>query len=291
MIRSLNLDDMFVPTMHPKIEFKLFKFSGGELHIKLNNEINYDNIEKVIITNRITNSDGLMAVLFAVDALRYKGVKNFDLIMPYIPYARQDRKACDGESFTLKVFARLINSVGFEKVYVFDAHSDVSLGLIDNCENISNTDFVARTIQEITKSTKRKLNIVSPDSGANKKINKLYDSVKDLVNDVVKCDKVRNMETGELSDFTVFSDDLNGVDCLIVDDICDGGRTFIGVAKALRAKNCGNVYLFVTHGIFSYGFDGVLEQINNVYTTNSFNDLKLPSDVPDDYVKQFKIYA
>ena len=290
MIRSLNLDAMFVPTVHPVIEFDLFKFSGGELHIKLNNNIDYGNVEKVVITNRVTSSDDLMEILFAVDALRYKGVKAFDLIMPYIPYARQDRKAVEGESFTLKVFAKTLNSVGFDNVYVLDSHSDVAVALIDNCVNIPNTDYVQQAILNIKTITRRELNIVSPDSGANKKVNKLYDTVKSFVKDVVKCDKIRNVNTGELSDFTVFADDLQGIDCLIVDDICDGGRTFVGVAQALKAKNCGKVFLFVSHGIFSYGYDNLLRYVDGIYTTNSFDDLKIPSDVPDGYVTQMKLY-
>lgn len=147
--RSLNLDGMFLPTAFPEIEFKMLKFSGGELHIKLNNGIDYTKIEKVVITNRITNGDDLMSILFAVDALRYKGVKSFDLVIPYIPYARQDRIAVKGESFTLKVFAGIINSVGFDKVYVFDAHSGISTALINNCENISNNQYILMSLKDI----------------------------------------------------------------------------------------------------------------------------------------------
>ncbi len=151
MIRSLNLDGMFVPTSHPEIEFKLFKFSGGELHIKLSNLIDYRVIDKVVITNRVTSSDDLMEILFAVDALRYKGVKAFDLIMPYIPYARQDRKAVEGESFTLKVFAKVLNSVGFDNVYTVDNHSEVSSALIDNCREITNKEYVLESLKDIFK--------------------------------------------------------------------------------------------------------------------------------------------
>lgn len=297
MIRSLNLDGMFLPTTHPEIHYELFKFSGGELHIKLKNGFDYKEVEKVVITQRIKNSDDLMAILFAVDALKLNGVKAFDLVIPYIPYARQDRKCVYGESFTLKVFTTLINTVGFEKVYVFDAHSDVSVALINNCENVSNEDYVIRAIMDLPNDTY----LISPDSGANKKINKLYDSIKNEflaaktpnpILGVVKCDKVRNMHTGQLSDFTAFTDDLNGADCLIVDDICDGGRTFIGVAKALKEKNAGNISLFVTHGIFSWGFAEIFKEIDRVYTTNSFNDAnvdgKLNADIK--YLKQYKLY-
>ena len=59
-IRSLNLDGMFQPTAYPEIEFKMLKFSGGESHIKLNNNIVYSTIEKVVITTRIVDGDQVM---------------------------------------------------------------------------------------------------------------------------------------------------------------------------------------------------------------------------------------
>jgi len=217
--------------------------------------------------------------------LKRKGIKTFDLILPYIPYARQDRQCDEGESFTLKVFTGIINSIGFEKVYVLDAHSDVSSGLIDNCVNIDNSQF----IYDISRIINAKdTYIVSPDSGANKKINKLFEKVGDSYKGVIKCDKVRNVSTGELSGFEVFTNDIKGFDCLIVDDICDGGRTFTGIAKELRKKNASNIYLFVSHGIFSYGFSELADQFERIFTTNSFKDITDESALRSGWVTQFK---
>jgi ribose-phosphate pyrophosphokinase len=117
------------------------------------------------------------------------------------------------------------------------------------------------------------------------KINKLYDEIATLANGIIKCDKVRNMATGQLSNFEVFSKDLMGTNCLIVDDICDGGRTFIGVADELKKKNAGNIYLFVTHGIFSNGLDELKKHFTRIYTTNSVKDIN------DDFITQFNLYV
>jgi ribose-phosphate pyrophosphokinase len=279
MIRSLNIDGMFIPIPQPEIEFTMMQFKGGEMHIKLNNNIDYADVERVVITNRFRNGDDIMKVLIAKDALQRKGVKNFDLVMPYIPYARQDRQCVDGESFTLKVFTDLINAANFDKIYVIDAHSDVAPALLNNSVNLSNEPYVqlayyAIGIPEVI--------LVSPDSGANKKVNKLFDNLK-VFERVVKCDKRRNMATGELSFFEVFSDDLGGKPCLIVDDICDGGRTFVGIAEELKKKNAGDIYLYVTHGIFSYGTEELARNFKKVFTTNSFRD------ITDELILQFKI--
>jgi len=282
MKRAINLDSMFVPVaFRPEIEFENMRFNGGEVHIKLNNNINYDEIESVVITHRITDSDKLMEVLLAHDALKRKGVKKFDLVMPYIPYARQDRVCVNGESFSLKVFANLINSLKFDNVFVLDAHSGISPALIDGCVNISNENYVERAIADI-RGVINKIVLVSPDSGANKKSNELFEKAA-YFKSLVKCDKKRDVSNGKLSGFEVFCDDLGGAPCMIVDDICDGGGTFVGIAKELKKKNAGDIYLFVSHGIFSKGFDELAQYFKKIYTTNSFKDVK------NELVTQFKI--
>ncbi len=284
-MRSLNLDPMFLPTSAPELKFKCFKFSGGEISFKLQEEyLDYSKIDRVVITHRVNSSDDLMKILMAVDALKLEGIKRFDLVMPYIPYARQDRKCDTGEAFSLKVFTKIINSVGFDSVVVLDSHSDVAPALIDNCENFDNHRYVmlAATHMMATSTIKKPL-LVSPDTGANKKINKVFEKIK-FFTDVVKCDKVRDVTTGNITGVEVFATDLDGQDCLIVDDICDGGRTFIEIAKELKRTNAGKVSLFVTHGIFSNGFDELEKHFTKIYTTNSFSDV-----VRTDLVKQFKI--
>lgn len=277
MTRSLNLDSLFVPTSFPEIEYNLFQFSGGEWHIKLNNSIDYKSTGIAVITTRIRNGDDIIKLMLAKDALKLKGIKHFELIMPYIPYARQDRKCYEGESFSLKVFTNLINSLNFDKVITIDSHSDVAPALLNNCTNLSNLEYIKNTILA---DFNEKPILISPDAGSNKKCNKL--SVE-LEMDLVKCDKVRDVKTGELSGFEVFSDNLFGKECLIVDDICDGGGTFVGLAQELKRKNAGKLHLFTTHGIYSKGFEIFKGVFDTVYCTNSF------STINDPFIKQINI--
>lgn len=284
MIRTLNLDGLFTPVQAPEIEYNLFRFPGGEWHIKLNNNIDYSTIDKVVITHRVNSMEHFMQILIAKDALEIKGVKHFELFIPYIPYARQDRAEVNGESFTLKVFAKLLNSAKFDKVIVLDAHSNVSTALIDNCHNKFPSDYIGASILNILSKNPEGLYLVTPDAGANKKYAKIPSTFSSLkILGMIKCDKTRNMETGELSGFEVFVDDLNGKPCLIIDDICDGGGTFIGLAQELKKKNCGRLYLYVSHGIFSKGLKE-LSTYYSIFTTNSISDIN-----NDFIVKQFKI--
>ena len=89
---------------------------------------------------------------------------------------------------------------------------------------------------------------------------------------MIECSKNRDVKTGKLTGFSVYTDDLNGKDCLIVDDICDGGGTFIGLAEKLKNKNSGKLYLAVSHGIFSNGFTN-LDCFERIFTTDSINNM------------------
>jgi len=265
----LNLDKSFAPTIMACIDFEMIKFGGGELHIKINPASIPNDTDEVCISNRIQNSDDIMEILIAKDALERLGYDDIELIIPYVPYARQDRYEIPGESFTLKVFANIINNVGFSKVTMVDAHSDVTPALIDRSSNVKNHEFVLKAIRAIMNEAERipdnvdeyircgQFALISPDAGANKKINGVHSYIDKMTRGImnptefsvplIKCDKRRNMADGSLGGFEVLANDLKGKTCIIVDDICSRGGTFMGLAGALKEKNAGDIYLVVTH--------------------------------------------
>lgn len=271
----LHLDPNFKPYVGNEIEFESFIFSGGEPHIKINP--NLDLTKGVTVTHRIASFQDMGLLCVAVDALKRMDVTLETLVIPYFPAARQDRLMTRGEALSVKVYADIINAFGFKKVEVFDAHSEVTAAVLSHCIVIPNHQFIEQVITHIGNGVL----LISPDGGALKKIYKLSEFLGGI--DVVECSKSRNVQTGKLTGFKVYSDDLHGQDCLIVDDICDGGGTFIGLAKELKNKNAGKLYLAVSHGIFSKGFDD-LNCFEKIYCTNSFGD------VMSDKVTQFNIY-
>jgi ribose-phosphate pyrophosphokinase len=261
---TLNLDKSFFPLGDQQtLEFEAFVFSGGEPHIKI---APFHTTDVVTITHRIRSFNDVGMISVAVDALRRMGVTKIALLIPYFPAARQDRLMVAGEPLTVKIYADLINQLQLTKVTVFDPHSEVTAALLNNCETISNHTFINKVCHEIGSELK----LISPDGGALKKIYKLSTFLGGM--DVVECSKSRDVKTGQLAGFKVYADDLQGVDCLIVDDICDGGGTFIGLAEELKKKNAGKLYLAVSHGIFSKGF-GELNVFEKIFTTNSFRDI------------------
>lgn len=247
----LSLNKLHVPVDH-------FTFSGGEEQIKIDmRHVPHGSIGFVDIFARLKNSQDVMCLALLVDAVNRLG--NFDvgvekvLHLPYIPYARQDRVMNPGESLSVKVFAAMINSLGFHKVIVDDPHSDVSVALIDNVKIRSQAElFLGMNFDfNLLKS----LVLIAPDAGARKKAQKVADAL-DLC--VVEAGKVRDVSTGAITGTTVFGD-VDGKTCLIVDDICDGGFTFTNLAQALKAAGAKRVILYVTHGIFSRGKEFILD--------------------------------
>ena len=262
-MKVLNLDENFKP-YGEGIPYQKFIFpSGCEIHIKLPDL----KAVSVLITTRIQSSDDVMLLLMATDALRRMNVKYIEVYIPYLPYARQDRIMVYGEPFSLKVISDMINSQNYEKVIIYDVHSDVSTALINNVESKSNHEFVKQILRE-----KENYLIVSPDAGAFKKIFNLCRAIE-YKDEIVLCNKYRDVSTGNIKRIDCEIYNFKNKDLFIVDDICDGGATFNMIADEFRKRGtCGKINLIVSHGIFSKGLD-VFPNIDNIYTTNSFCDL------------------
>lgn len=266
----LTLNKNFSPFQLPEeqsIQFEHFTFSGGEPHIRIMPDVQGQHIH---IATRINSFNDMGILLTAVDALKRAGISSFDLFIPYFPAARQDRIMQNGEALTVKVYADLINALGAQTVTIFDPHSDVAPALLNNCKVLNNHAFV----QQVIDSIPERVSLVSPDGGALKKIYKLSADLGGI--EIIQAAKMRDVKTGKLSNFQVYADDLHGKACLIVDDICDGGRTFIGLAQKLREKGASKVYLAISHGIFSYGFKLLEAHLDGIFTTNSFGDFEHP---------------
>lgn len=239
------------------------KFPAGEIRINVEAE------DCNTIEVKFEGSDDILALLMICDAIRQQGKEPDGLIMRYVGYGRQDRVCNAGEAFSLEVMAKIINSLKFNNVVLQDPHSWQQVTMIDNSTVISQVDTWLDLVSEkYSKHKERNQNftLVSPDKGAKLKIESL---ARASGIPAIYCDKVREQSTGKLSGFAVLGEqELSGVYC-IVDDICDKGGTFIGLAKELRRLGANKIILCCTHSIFSGGIDIILEHIDEVYTTDS----------------------
>lgn len=264
----LNLDPQFKPIQGKEISYESFVFSGGEPHIRIEK---CENIIPVQVTQRVNSFNDLGLLCIAIDALKRMQINEVQIFIPYFPGARQDRVMVPGESLTVKVFANIINQLNVQKVIIFDPHSDVAPALLNNCVSVQNHKFIAKILPMIPSD----IILISPDAGASKKVLKL--ATKLGIKNVIECGKKRNVVTGKLSGFTVPVEDLFNKPCLIVDDICDGGGTFIGLGEELKKKNAGNLFLAVSHGIFSKGFEQLSNIYTQIFTTDSIQNIDIQS--------------
>lgn len=267
---ELTINRVYIP--HTKINF-----SDGAIGVKLTGAIPHSPAEAFItVRSEGLLNDEFFEVASLVDILRSINNRiSIGLFIPYTPYARQDRRMDRHDAFSLKQYADNLNSLNLDEVVVLDAHSDVAPAMINNCKNIPQS-FILGT--EEGRSMMGWANvIVAPDAGASKKILKAAGVLGIPHDQVVYMEKERDTRTGSILGTKVASDPsiLVGNTALIVDDLVDGGRTFIECASALYTAGATHVGLFVTHGIFSYGLQPLIDAgIDRIWTTDSFINSK-----------------
>ena len=260
-------------------KYETIKFPGGEIGVRLDMSAHpaYVRGRYASIRADLKTPSDIMELLMVTNALRHDMCEKIHLMMPYVPYGRQDRVAVDGESLSIKVFADLINSQNYDSVEIWDPHSDVTPALINNCEILDSRHWI-ESITPLFFSDKRYCCLVAPDLGASKKVAKI---AKDLNIGFIQAHKARDPKTGKISDVVILDkleEDLSETSFLIVDDICDGGGTFIQLAKVLKSFKPKSVDLYVTHGIFSKGFNVFDGIINQVFCPNFWDTENLPKN-------------
>jgi len=284
MAELLNLVN---PEDQLSCKYEISKFPDGQQSVRIieNNHDTFENLRGqthgIKIKSRLNDFRDLELIICATQALREIGVKTIRLYIPYCVGGRSDRKFQDGGiNYIKQVIAPIINSQGYEKVTIMDPHSDVLEACINNFEKVDNLRVVQDSlIKHWTSDGKiisdmSKIVFLSPDAGALKKVHKVADNFQSKY-DVVVCTKHRDLN-GKLSKTTVpLTDEMLNKDLFIVDDICDGGGTFINIARIIKENEQfkGRIYLIVTHGIFSKGFEDLGEYFNGIYTTNSISDV------------------
>lgn len=251
-------------------EYKLFKFPDGSIKFELKKDIEFrvSTGNMIVVKTTLRSNDDLfvLALVKSVIKRRYVNV-NTILRIDYMMYQQDDRLFDDNESFGLKVVCDFINTMQWDRVQIFHPHSD-KVEFIDNCEIIDNRAFIKDVMSNHDRTN---THWIIPDAGAFKTQFKQLTKM-DYPN-FVTCMKSRDHVTGDIST-VVNTTDLEGKDCIIFDDICLGGNTFIQIAQELRKKNCGKLYLAVSHGVFNKGIEHLYEYFDRIYTTDSICSLE-----------------
>lgn len=207
--------------------------------------------------------ESFMTGMFLADALEERGRRLKNLVIPFVPGARQDRINPVGDFlFTAKSVAKTINERKFDRVAILDPHSNVVAGLIDRS--------VVYPFDGLLNSYNSNYDgIIAPDAGAGHRTREFADALAHFSGkkfEVIQAHKHRDVETGKLSGFEVTVEE--GKRYLVVDDICDGGGTFVGLGQKILEQKA-EADLFVTHGIFSKGTAKLEDLYGVITTTNS----------------------
>lgn len=249
--------------------------------LKVPNIIKYNRDDKYLIKASIKSFDDLFILGQVVDILRnYDSNCIINLELHYLIGSRMDRPIDYSTPNTLKVVCDYINSLKFNKIVTVWAHSQSTDDRLNADSDIyQESQFIINGLYNF-QCMNKKFGLILPDSGSAKRYwNNHHNYVNngDFDFDVIECSKHRDMKTGKLSGFHV---PCNVPDeCVIVDDLCDGGGTFVGLSDILRKNGAKKVSLIVYHGIFSKGLDVVLSNIDQIYTSNSFNNFKNSENV------------
>lgn len=237
-----------------EIPFTTTVFPDGTSQVWKLDPTNLDNSEETIILWLFENEAELFHICQLAALLYEEYDCSVDLRAPYLPYGRQDKDISNKLSFALTVAKEVLYNAGITRIETFDAHSKTDM--VYDIPGIGVEDFHISILNHDV--------ICYPDKGAAIR----YGSYG---KPTVFCEKVRNQLTGEITGLKVICDtDLTDKNVLIIDDICDGGMTFIKVAEALQVFHPKSIDLAVSHGIFSKGKQVLHDAgITEIYTTNS----------------------
>jgi ribose-phosphate pyrophosphokinase len=246
-------------------------FPDGQLNYKHQGDV----LDEHLIKRRFSSWNDLQAILAETAYVKSLGVDRVNLFVPYFFGSRADRAFEDGGiNYFRDVVAPIINAQGYSRVQSLSPHSLAVESAINRYTEVDSFHFKMHAFVEISLGFKDGVTILSPDFGAYKSTFEFCKRVNDVTCGLAKIQflsakKIRTV-SGE-----IIKTEIDGTPkfnkCLIIDDICDGGRTFIEISKALSGFQ-GELHLFVTHGIFSKGFDELFKHFTKIYTTNSIKD-------------------
>ena len=226
------------------IDVTVTKFADQEVFVEINENIRGKNIFIIQSTSMPAN-DHLMELLITIDALKRASAQTVTAVIPYFGYARQDRKVGPRTPISAKLVADILTTAGIDRLLTIDLHAGQIQGFFD----IPVDNLFAAPV--ITKDIKKNYNnkdivVISPDVGG---VVRARGIAKRIDGDLAIVDKRRNK--ANVSEVMNIIGDINGRDCIIVDDIVDTAGTLCNAAEALIEAGAKSVSAYITHGVLS----------------------------------------
>jgi ribose-phosphate pyrophosphokinase len=225
---------------------EITKFSDGEIRVEVMTSVR-DRVVYVIQSTCAPTNDNIMELILITDALRRAGCNRVVAVIPYVGYARQDRRPDGARSpISAKVIAKMLESAGVDQIITVDIHSTQQLGFFD-IPTINISAAVEFVGDMWTRYGKTKAVVVSPDVGGvarARSIAKQFDNA-----DLAIIDKRRPSANNSVVMNVI--GDVDGRVCIIVDDMVDTASTLCKAAAALKTQGAKKVIAYCTHGVLS----------------------------------------
>jgi len=252
-----NRISIFTGNAHPKLAKDIAKylggkvspalvsrFSDGEVRVKIEENVRGKDVFAVQPTSPPVN-ENLMELLIMIDALKRASARRITAVIPYFGYARQDRKDQPRVPITAKLVANLLTVAGADRVLTLDLHAGQIQGFFDiPLDHLYAINVFVEYFSK--KKLKNNLVIVSPDVGGIK-MARAY--AKRLSAGLAIVDKRRN--SPDSTSAIHILGEVEGKNCVLVDDIIATGSSLIEAAKALKRARSKDIYAAVTHGVLS----------------------------------------
>jgi ribose-phosphate pyrophosphokinase len=259
------------------LENRVVRFANSEMKITLPKGVSkFDKCYLVQTASNPTN-DSLIEILFTSDTLKLEGVKNIEVIIPYFGYSRQDKQHLPRECVSAEIMAKLLKSVGVQKVYTADIHNEKVL------ENLAIPVLNYSVIPEIAVQVYNDLNlntelesnftIASPDQGgigrANLFTKHFYRQQSNQ--EVVSIKKERELDKQHISKAVELYGEIKDKNVIIVDDVSTSGNTLLNALELCEINGVSNVYAVVIHSDFAREVPEKITHSNlkKIYTTNT----------------------
>lgn len=251
------------------IDYSISRFPDGEVQITLGE---FSHKDEINVKCRITSAEELFILMQVSDILKRHGMK-FSISIYYLMSMRMDRVMSFDRPYTLNIVVNVLDNLGAYRIYLFCPHSSTALDLFrytsvaqinpDGLDNMVDTIF-------------NDYQIVLPDAGAVER------TAGDIPEDVVIGEKVRNITTGKIESIKIKNPEvIDGRPLLIIDDLCDGGGTFVWLAQTIREIDSkADINIVVCHMVNFKGIENLSKNFNRVWFTNSYKTWEnLPNNV------------
>lgn len=230
------------------------KFSDGEVFVEIKQNVRSREVFIIQPTCHPTN-DNLMELVIMADALKRASADRINAVIPYFGYARQDRRVRSSRvAISAKVVANMLQAVGITRVLTMDLHADQIQGFFDiPADNIYASPIILADVR--SRNNHDDLLVVSPDVGG---VVRARAFAKGLGCDMAIIDKRRPKPN--VSEVMHVIGEIEGRNCIIMDDIVDTAGTLIKAAEVLKDRGAKSVQAYCTHPILS---GPALERLEN----------------------------